>query len=257
MKKIMIAAAVAAMGVAAFADCAPNPEVWVYNWKFTGKTTTGKPATAAAVNPCQPTGNTQASGCEKAYRVPASLKIQGYTYACPAKYCSDGDKAGDSLGFETAFTEPNEVFYMTKPYKASFWGGVTTEIAHIIGKNKKQAEIQGIASLTENVENSTFTLVYAGFGKINASKRVTSVSGNFAGTLSQPWIVGTSGTGSKKQYYCFPAGYWSCESISTLLCGPSIAYGKWSAKYNSTGSKKFKKDGTTVKMPNWVEWLNK
>ena len=152
MKKIMIAAAVAAMGVAAFADCAPNPEVWVYNWKFTGKTTTGKPATAAAVNPCQPTGKSDAGTCSKAYRVPASLKIQGYTYACPAKYCSDGDKAGDSLGFETAFTEPNEVFYMTKPYKASFFGGVTTGIAHIIGKNKKQAEIQGIASLTDNVE---------------------------------------------------------------------------------------------------------
>jgi len=253
MKKIMIAAAVAALGAAAFADCAPNPDVWVYTWKFTGKTTTGKPATEAAVNPCQPNGNNGTSTCGKAYRVPASLKIQGYTYACPAKYCSDGDNAGDSLGFETAFTEPNEVFYMTKPYKASFFGGVTTEIAHIIGKSKKQAEIMGLASLTEDVEYSTFELVYAGFGKINSSKRVTSASGNFAGTLSQPWAIGKK----NGKDYCDPAGYWSCESITTLLCGPSIAYGKWSAKYNSSASKKFKKDGTTVKMPNWVSWRNR
>ncbi len=243
MKKLMIAAAVAAVGITAFGgNCAPTvPDTaWAYVWKFTGKTTTGNTAAVYTANPCG--GGTTAS-CT--YRVPASLKIQGYTYACAPQVCAD-----DALGFETQFAEVNEVFYMTKPYKASFYGGVTTEIAHIIGKSKKQAEVQGVASLTENVENSTFTLTYAGLGKFDLNNmRLTSANGNFAGTLSQPWAV------LVKKGICIQAGYWRCDTLALECAGPSVAYGKWSVKYNKSASKKYL-TGSTVKMPSWVLWLN-
>jgi hypothetical protein len=240
MKKLMIAAAVAAVGAAAFGGaCQPTtPDTaWAYVWKFTGKTTTGNKAAS--------TGGACYTGDTCTYRVPSSLKIQGYTYACAPAVCAE-----DALGFETQFAECNEVFYMTKPYKASMYGGVTTEIAHIIGKSKKQVEIQGVAKLTEGAENSTFTLTYAGLGKLNlANKRVTSASGNFAGTLSQPWAY------IVKKDICIKAGYWRCDTLALECEGPSVAYGKWSVKYNKAASKKFL-SGITIKMPAWVQWLN-
>lgn len=243
MKKIMIAAAVAAVGAAAFgAACAPTvPDTaWAYVWKFTGKTTTGNKAAVVTTSACGPSTTATCT-----YRVPASLKIQGYTYVCTPQPCAD-----DAMGFETQFAEENEVFYMTKPYKASFYGGVTTEIAHIIGKSKKQAEVQGVASLTENVENSTFDLVYAGLGKYDLNnKRLTSANGNFAGTLSQPWAI------LAKSTVCIQAGYWNCTTLALECEGPSVAYGKWSVKYNKSASKKYL-SGVVVKMPAWVQWLN-
>lgn len=245
MKKIMIAAAVAAVGFGAFAgDCSPTPKdsAWVYAWKFTGKTASGNKAAAKAnTSSCAPT-----DGGKCTYRVKSSLKIQGYTTVCGPTPCADAD-----LGFETAFAESGEVFWMTKPYKAEFVGGVTTEVAHIIGKNKKQVEIGGVANLTENVENSKYTLTYAGFGKYDLKhKRVKSAKGNFAGFLSQPWAY------NLKKDLCIQAGYWNCTTLTKLECdGQSIAYGKWSVKYKKSASKKFI-NGKAPKTPSWVSWLN-
>jgi len=248
MKKIMIAAAVAAVGLGAFAaNCAPDQQVkdtaWVYQWKFTGKTAAGNKAAAKAnTSACAPT-----EGGKCTYRVKSSLKIQGYTIACSPEPCAD-----DSLGFESQFVEANEVFWMTKPYKASFAGGVTTEVAHIIGKSKKQVEIGGVADLTENVEGSEYVLTYAGFGKYDLkNKRVKSAKGNFAGFLSQPWAY------NLKKDLCIQAGYWDCTTPTLLVCeGPSIAYGKWSVKFKKSASKKYAKNGTNPKIPSWVKWLN-
>lgn len=242
MKKIMMIAiaAIAAMNVHA-GTCSPVPvqdTAWVYQWKFTGKTTTGKNAASA--------GSACFAGDACTYRIPTSLKIQGYTYACSPAACADA-----SIGFETVFTECNEVFWMTKPYKASFAGGLVNEICHIIGKNKKKAEIQGVAKLTENAEGSVFDFTYAGMGKYDLNnKRLTSASGNFAGKLSQPWAY------NPKKGLCAKAGFWRCDTLNLECEGPSVVYGKWSVKYVKAASKKYLKSGTRAKTPSWVQDLN-
>ena len=148
MKKIMIAAALAAVGFGAVADnCTPEktvtPSAQVYVWKFTGKTTTGKAAKVAGNNSsCNPT-----KGADCTYRVKASLKIQGYTYGCDIGCADDGENLGIETG--SLWTAPNEVFLQKKPYKSVLKGGVITELAHLIGKSKKQVEIGGITDLTE------------------------------------------------------------------------------------------------------------
>ena len=258
MKKIMIAAAVAAIGFSVFgAACSPDPEVWVYKWQFKGKTTTGKKATVTTVGSvCQPSKKTDGA-CT--IRVPASLKIQGYTWACPGKECATDTT---NLGFEDAWSECNELFWQTKPFKASFYGGVTTEFAHLIGKKKKQVEVLGIASLTDNEEGATYELVYAGFGKVKNSrgKYVKKVSGNFAGSLSQPWVVKKASKKSEccatTASNCVKAGYWDCATLALICDAPSIAYGKWSAKYMKSASKKYAANGSGIKTPNWVVQLN-
>lgn len=244
MKKIMIAAAVAAMGAAAFgANCTPTvvtkDTAWVYQWKFTGKTTAGNKAAAKGnTSICAPT-----AGAACTYRAKASLKIQGYTYMCSPGCGSDA--------FET-FAEQLEVFYMTKPWKASLAGGVSTELSHIIGSNKKQYEAAGVAEFTENVEGVSYELVYAGLGKYDLKNdRVSSVSGNFAGVASQAWAY------NLKKDLCIKAGWWDCTT-KTLVCdGATVAFGKFSAKYKKSASNKYAKNGTSVKLPSWVVWMNK
>ena len=103
MKKLMIAAAVVAVGMGAFAADACSPVVktsaWVYQWKFSGKTTWGNKdvGTIGTLNCVPVTG-------QCTYRVKTSLKIQGYTFACDVASCSD-----DELGLGGVnFPEVNE-----------------------------------------------------------------------------------------------------------------------------------------------------
>lgn len=247
MKKLIALAAVCAIG-AAYAACSydPIPATSVYKWKFTGKTTYGvKPGkTKIEVGLCGYTGG-GAQGGNCVVRAPASLKIEGYTWYC--------EKACGSEAFET-IAEVDEVFWQKKPFKASLAGGVATDVSNIIGKKAKQFEAAGTATFTEFInsgttEEGTYTLTYAGLGKYDQKNdRVKSVAGNFAGYLDQPHYI------SAKE--CINAGYWDCGS--NLICeGTSVAYGKWSAKFQKSASKKFAKKGYLPKVPSWVRMMNR
>ena len=241
-------AALAAFSVASvYAACsytAPTT-AWVYKWKFTGKTTYGvKPAKIKVeTGLCGYTGGGGTASCS--VRAPASLKIEGYTWYCEPGCGSD---------YFEKFAEVNEIFWQTKPFKASLAGGVATDVSNIIGKKAKQFEAAGTATFTEFVnygttEEGTYTLAYAGLGSYDLkNNRVSSVSGNFAGYLDQPHYISTK--------ECINAGYWDCVTLTLQCTGTSVAYGKWSAKYQSSASKKFYSKGTLPKVPSWVRQMN-
>ena len=244
MKKIIIAAIVAATGFSAIGSaCMPEPTpdvAWVYKWSFKGKTTTGK-STKIAASACSPSDD-----CT--IRIPSSLKIQGYTYACSPSPCEDG-----SLGFKTAFAEVTEVFWLIKPYKSSFAGGVVSEVVNLIGKKKKQVELGGVTKLTDVDTFTDWNLTFAGLGKYSSKKGgyITSVKGNFAGYASSSQYV------NPKSCTVLPAGVWECDTLS-LICDetPTVCYGKWSVKYKKNASKKYNKTGKGVKLPRWVKMAN-
>lgn len=251
MKKLIALAALAAVS-GAFAACSYTPEVkptaWAYKWKFSGKTTFGtKPAAVKAqTGLCGWTGTTStadAGACSKTVRAPASLKIEGYTLCCEPGCGSD---------YFEKFAEVNEIFWQKKPFKAAIAGGVSTELSHIIGKKAKQFEAAGTAQFDTFVNGTTaegsYTLVYAGLGKYDAKNdRPKCVKGNFAGFLDQPVYVSKT--------ICENAGYWDCET-GALVCGPSVAYGKWSAKFKKSTAKKYLNKGTRPKVAKWALWLN-
>ena len=158
-----------------------------------------------------------------------------------------------SEGFET-FAEANEVFWQKKPFKASLAGGVAAEVSNIIGKKAKEFETGGTATFTEfvnegSMQEGIYTLTYAGIGKYDQKKgRVKNASGNFAGFLNQPHYLAKD--------FCGNAGYWDCMT-STLMCdGRSVAYGKWSVKFQKSASKKFLSSGRLPKIPSWVKQKN-
>lgn len=248
MKKILITVAFAAMAImpafgGACGEPLPKETAWVYKWTFKGKTTTGDKVNtqkAKAVSPCIPSDNDEV-GC--AIRVPASLKIEGYMGVC-----------SPGCGTETfaACSESNEIFWQTKPFKASLAGGVSTDVCNIIGKHKKQVEIAGQANFDKFVDGTlqegTYTFTYAGIGKYDLkNSRVKVVKGTFAGYLTQPHAVTVD--------LCSTAGFWDCSTLSLVCEGPSVVTGTFKVKYQKNASKKYLA-GTFPKTPSWVVPLN-
>ena len=250
----MIAAVAAVVAGGAFAACNYNepptqPKTWAYTWKFTGKTTDGV-LTKGTKGKSSNCGYSTPGSTGGAVRAPASLKIQGYTAYCDVTCGSDD--------FEV-LAECQEVFWQTKPNKVSLSGGVTTEVSNIIGKKAKQYEIMGLATFIGYVDEPTnadqirYDLVFAGLGKYDLkNSRVSSASGNFAGTLEYPWYV------SKQE--CKYAGIWDCATITLIgeeTPVDSVAFGKWNVKFNKKAAKKLQNDKANniyyaAKVPKWV-----
>ena len=240
MKKLMIAAfAAAAVGGVFAANCTPGPgpvitpDPWAYSWTFSGKTTTGvlvKGVAARDVGVCNPG---QIPGTDDEYiRVPTTLKIQGYTYACEPECGAFGEW-------------DKEAFVITKPAKDVFEGaGEQGElgIAHVIGKKATQVEIWDVFDAATVDSGEEYALEFAGFGTYNLKNaRVSSASGNFAGQKITPHALNV--------VRCPEAIYWDCLGIAyeddDLW---SIAYGKWSVKFASSAAKAYEK-GKVAKLP--------
>lgn len=237
MKK-MIAIAATALAGAALAECAYIPvtpvveaePAWAYQWKFTGKTTK-----AVATKCDYGTG-------DYITRTGASLKIQGWSLYCEP-VCGD---------FEAA--EATEIFWQTKPAKVMFTeGGVTFLEANVIGKKGKEYEAVGNANFASDDGTTAYTLAFAGLGKYDAKKtRVSSIKGNFAGLAKAPQMK------NGKDTLCTTAPtviskVWECCGCPTLDAD-SVAYGKWSVKYNKSIAKKYgngKLDYNKV-LPSWA-----
>jgi len=243
MKKILITIAAITMAIGpsfggACGEPLPKETAWVYKWTFKGQTTTGEKIKQTIVSsPCGEFGD----AVECAVRTPSSLKIEGY-----AALCSPG--CGTESFLE--FSESNEIFWQKKPFKASLAGGVTVEVANIIGGNKKKVEIGGTAAFDKFVngvvQEGTYNLTYAGFGKYDLKNgRISSAKGTFAGFLSQPHAVNSS--------LCTTAGYWDCSTLSLVCEGQSVAFGTWKLKLKKTASKKYLNTGALPKTPSWYK----
>ena len=250
MKKLMIAALAATFVGAAFAACKPGKDepiedAWVYTWKFTGKTTTGVliSYTISPSGNCKP-GKGGVYGC--AIRVPSALNIQGYTYKCLP--CCDG---------YTELADDGEVFWTTKPQKELFeitdkkkvfTKGITIDFGHVIGKKARDFELLGEFGAPTQDSGELYDFVFAGLGKYDLKNtRFSSVSGNFAGVKINPHYLKYD----EKLGGCPDADYWVCDgsAYAGKPTDPTVAYGSWSAKLNSSASKKFLKSGTLVKVP--------
>lgn len=261
MKKLMIAAAVAAIAGGVYANSGSNCQLAtppaptqvtpaaVYAWKFTGKTTIGKllttKTTDVVIGSNCSLGSNTVTTTTCAIRVPGSLAIQGYVYYCDN--CCDAFESGTA----GATLGGVDTFYMTKPFKDTFTqADITIDFGHIIGTKATQYETKGLATFKSKDPSVTYTLTFAGLGSFDKNNKVVkSVSGNFAGTAASPYYVGKG--------VCEPADYWLCDplpAVMTYACAASdasVAYGTWSVKYNSSASKKYK-DGYTVKLPSWT-----
>ena len=251
MKKLMIAAAAAAMVCGASAECGDpviinNPTgAQVYKVSFSGKTTIGIPLKDVTVaNLCGDPDVTP--GC--VVRVPGTLKIEGWIALCDPACATILD----------TFNAPSyQAWWQTKPYTADIPdGNIAWDVINIIGKKATDAEAAGkftgtvTYSAANNVTWAIADLQFAGFGK-SVNKHGTwnyfnSFSGDFANAPVASWYI--------KGNVCDPTHvYDPCTLTVDCQEAPNtVAFGKWAMKYDSAASKKLTKDTTLPKTPSYA-----
>ena len=249
MKKLMIAAAAAAVVTGAFAECGDpviinNPTgAQVYKVSFTGKTTIGVPGKSIVIaNLCGDPD--QIDGC--VVRVPGTLKIEGWIALC--------DPACGTI-LDT-FNAPNyQAWWQTKPYVADIPdGAIAWDLINIIGKKATDAEAAGKFSGTVTyAANTTWAIAdlqFAGFGKsVNkggAWSYFNSFSGDFANAPVASWYI--KGNVCEQTHVYDPCTLAvNCDETPN-----TVAFGKWAMKYDSAASKKLTRDTTLPKTPSYA-----
>ena len=246
MKKLMIAAAAAAMVSGVYAgNCTPDEPVaptgaaTVYSVKMTVKTTKGTAVAGKDVDKgsqCTP-GSTTAT-CV-VYREKDSTVFQGYIYDCNT--ACDVIKTG------------SQVFWDSKRKVQLDDGKITTTLLNVMGKKQTVAEwawtFAGAAQYDET-RKQEYTLTGAGYGVYNTKNdRYTSFSGNFAGTATPSYDLKTNV--SKVSCACDPSIVWDCNDLDATVSNDTVAFGTWTAKYDASASKKYFSKGT-LSIPSYV-----
>lgn len=221
----MIAAAVAAMGFGAFAECGEEVEVetdcaTVYKFAASVKTTVAKTSKVKV----------ECSDPETlCYRVTGSQKVEGVVYNCECE-CTD-----DLADFTW-------VIWCKKTAVAAI-ADVETLQFNRIDKTMKKVEAAFTLSADYMAE-----VTAAGFGTFDTKNdRFTKISGNFAGVAQAPFCT------AKCAQDTAAYGFGMCDGIEDEFDGQTIAYGTWSLTYNKSLSKKYAVAGklSTI-MPTWV-----
>ena len=225
MKKLMIAAAAAAMIGGAFAECGEPEEVvtdcaTVYKFAASVKTTVAK-TSSVKVECSDPT-----SLC---YRTTGSQKIEGVAYNCECE-CTD-----DLADFTW-------VIWCKKTAVAAIADVETLQLNRIDKSTKK---VEAAFTLTADY---LCEVTAAGFGTFDTKNdRITKISGNFAGVAQAPFCSAKCADPTAAY------GFGMCDAIEDEFDGQTIAYGTWSLTYNKSLSKKYAVAGkySTI-MPTWV-----
>ena len=213
MKKLMIAALVAAMGGVAMADCAePVGCAYAYRVKLAGKTAVGKLKEAA-------------SECAEGHcwLKPKSYRVAGYFY-------NVGECGDDAC---CPFSDVPLFHFWDANKKEVQFGGVEIPVYNVLRNGGAMDKVQMCIKLDD--------LVLAGFGTYKPSKNfLLSANGFFAGTIAEPkcaWQDKECEDQEEEAQIFAPCG---------LEQGPAeaaIAYGRWSITYKAEHSAKLQKSG--------------
>ena len=234
MKKLMIAAAVAAMGAGAFAaDCTPETPVVMerarlYEVTMNLKTTKGIIA-GETIN----TGTVCVPGSESiclVYRAKDKTTLKGYVYVCQ-ELC-------DFEGWECVFAD-------TKRKAVSDDSSFDWIICNVISKNLNQAEAAWDFTgsfVYDDERQQTYTLKGAGYGKfVKSDLRFDNFSGNVAGTATASYDLKTKYKEAYKDCICSPSSVLTCATYEGLdwEALDTVAFGTWKMKFNKTLSNKY------------------
>lgn len=229
MKKLMIAAALAATVGGAYAGCIepedPTPEncASVYNVTVSLKTLNAKAKKFVNRQDCEDpeTG-------VNCYLVSGTRKYAGVIASCECE-CSD----------TTVVVGPK--FYFWGVTEKTAYPDATAELANAIrfGGATVKASKKVAATLTLN--SDSIALTGAGIGSYNAKiGRASTISGYIAGLVNAP-LCPVKCEDPQTAY-----GFSLCGDVDEITPDAVPAYGSWSVKFNASASKKYAKDSTYV-----------
>ena len=251
MKKLMIAAAAAAMVGGAFANlCDDEPAETaacaVYNVKFTLKTLDAKLVKIkGTTGDC---GSTDGQNC--VYLDNATRTIDGIIWDCDAscgtlntdamKVALWEAKSKTGIGDRLTLVDSGEVDSNDNPimvYEAADLPfGLINRYGNKAQKVQAAWELADLPLCSGTNEFGTVTLAATGFGMFDAKKElVKSISGNAVGMFTEPLTRKYTGCGDPMiADLCTEFSNWcdDGEAADTL-----VASGTWSVKYNASLSK--------------------
>ena len=244
MKKLMIAAAAAAMVGGAYAapctpvDPTPGDCASVYSFKLNVKTTKGvtlKGGTVGSGSQCTPG---EVSSCT-VIREKDSTVIQGWIYECTCG--CDVAATGSVIAWDSKRKAPVDSPAFTKT------------LLNVIGKKQNVAEwawtFAGTAKYDAQREQA-YELTGAGYGTFSKGL-YRSFSGNFAGTAKASYDLKTKPESTACA--CDPSQVWDCTDLTTLVDADTVAFGTWTAKYDASASKKYVTMNTAaLKVPSYA-----
>lgn len=218
MKKLMIAALVAAMGgIAVAADCGePLTCPFVYRVKLAGKTVSARATESNKV--------TCVDG--KCWVKPASLRIAGYFYGEgePGQAGACGETACECK--EAAAYVAKTVFWNAKKQEVKF-DSVAIDLFEVLRNGGAQNKAQMLMKFDD--------INLAGFAAFNpATGNLKSANGFFAGKLPAAQCQGSAGPCGE------PAGeaedalvFAPCMLADAITSAGSIAFGRWNLAYKA------------------------
>ena len=216
MKKLMIAALVAAMGGVVLADGCGLDCVYAYRIKLSGKTVKGK--SVAAKSACE-TGNCWAKA--------TSYRVAGYIYGANEAEgegsCATCSCNANLEGNTAIFWDENKVQQFADVTSVEF------EVFDILRNSGAKNKAQIAFKLGD--------LSLAGFGVFNPStQKLKSASGFFAGTLEAPVCAGAYDSSTceyGEETTAMVYGY--CDDADTAKeAEKAIAFGRWNLAYKAT-----------------------
>ncbi len=156
-------------------------------------------------------------------RIPTTYALSGMTYICD-NCCCTGLYLGDEVS----------LFKQSKPLASPIASqNLMMTSFNIIGRKGTQLEVAGELEYKPDNSATIYHLRFAGFGTWDAkNKRVSSVSGRFAGTATVPYYI------SGKCETEFDAGVWDCLGMGINYGDQSVVFGTWSMCYDAAATKK-------------------
>jgi hypothetical protein len=241
MKKLMIAAAAAAVVAGAYADCerptnTPTNCAEVYDVVLSLKTTECKckiNSTKVTSSECGRTNKDKVEACV-AWRQIVTKKVQGVIFNCTCSCTTD--VAGSILdsailapavwnGDTTEAMEGNQYFWIAKDKLILNRDTDLLTIKWLARIGQKGTQVEAAGTFQEGIN-------VAGYGSYDTKNaRVKSIAGNAAGV----WGAPIDCSDEEGEEYC-PA-YKLCEDEVLDAYAVTFAAGTWSVKYNSSKSK--------------------
>lgn len=226
MKKLMIAAAAAALVGGAFADCQEDTAcVFAYQVSLSGKSTVAV-ATKANLSACVD------ASC---YRKVGSYKVKGYVWGATTASgaASTCDEACDCNDLQVVTT------YLWNTKTLAKQGDLVFDAIYLVGSTV------GLKAKTAEVTATLDGLKLAGFGKYDTKNLVLkSATGYFAGTVDAPECVTCAYNTTECQDECVSVASkaFAICTLDEVEAATTPAYGKWSIKYSKSAVKKLTKN---------------
>ena len=241
MKKLMIAAAVAAIAGGAFASaCEPECPIVkdvarVYQVQFNIYTTSGHVLAQSGI------GATQCAPGEDAcivMRGKDKTVFRGYVYVCE-NLCELSDYAAAFADVRRRALVDDAEFEWT--------------FCNVMGKNSTDAEcaweFKGTVTYDEE-RAQAYALTGAGYGKYVHSTEgfFDNLGGYFAGTASASYDLKTKLTLANAECICKPSQVLKCTAVDGISFEDSdtVAFGAWKMKFNANVTKEYMKKGEFI-----------